>query len=103
MFSELIEPARRYVHRHGLRLGEPLGAGLHGSVWLVQNNAKGGASALKIHREPEFPEEIWADWETARSEQFGERWDEVKWVLSELEDLGIHLFDVNPGNLRFAE
>lgn len=159
-----IESARQYANRHGLRLGEPLGAKLHGSVWLVQDNVKGGASALKIHRDPEFhdrevavyfrleetairrirgfsvpqliatdpelqalemtvveapylldfagarldfppefPEEVWADWEAARREQFGGRWGEVKRVLSELEDLGIHLFDVNPGNLRFAD
>lgn len=164
MFRDVVESARRYAARRGLRLGEALGAGIHGSVWLAQDNTKGGASALKIHREPElhrrevevylrlreagvrrlrgfsvpqlvwvdgellalemtvvarpylldfagawldappeFPDEAWADWEADRSERFGERWPEVKHVLAELDAVGIHLLDVNPGNLAFRD
>lgn len=164
MFRDVIESARRYATRRGLRLLEALGAGIHGSVWLAQGNAKGGASAVKIHLEPEFhrrevevylrlqeagvkrlrgfsvpqlvradaellalemtvvkrpylldfaaawldappefPDETWADWEADRREMFGERWPEVERVLAELEELGIHLLDVNPGNLAFID
>jgi hypothetical protein len=164
MLCDASEPARRYAERRGLRLCEPLGSGIHGSVWLAQDNAKGGASALKVHRyeefhwrevevyqrlhnagvqrirgfsvpqmigtdaellalemtvverpylldfagawlewPPEFPDEVWDTWEADRSEDFGDHWPEVKRVLAALEELGIHLLDVNPGNLAFRD
>jgi hypothetical protein len=54
MARDLIESARAFAARYDLRLCEPLGSGIHGSVHLVQDNLKGGATALKVHRSPEF-------------------------------------------------
>jgi hypothetical protein len=50
---------------------------------------------------PDFSKEVWDEWEIEKREQFGSRWPEVLNVLSALEDLGIHMIDVSPGNIRF--
>ena len=34
---------------------------------------------------PEFPDEIWAEWETQKSEQFEKRWSKVRAILAALE------------------
>ena len=52
---------------------------------------------------PEFPEEIWADWETEKREQFEARWPTVQAVLGALEDLEIHMVDVSPSNIAFQD
>ena len=49
----------------------------------------------------EFSEEIWADWETAKLEQFGSQWGTVKAILSELVKHGVHMLDPSPSNIRF--
>ena len=50
---------------------------------------------------PEFSEEIWAEWETQKREQFEVRWPEVQRVLGALEALDIHMVDVSPSNIAF--
>ena len=52
---------------------------------------------------PEFPEEVWADWETDKREQFEARWPAVQAVLEAFERLGIYLLDVSPGNVAFLD
>ena len=52
---------------------------------------------------PDFPEEVWTEWEAEKQEQFGERWAVVRSVISEFETLGIHLVDVSPNNVAFLE
>src|SRR5882672_9325477 len=42
---------------------------------------------------PEFSEEIWADWEQQKREQFGERWRIVRAVMAAFEELDIYLAD----------
>jgi hypothetical protein len=50
---------------------------------------------------PEFSDQIWADWEAEKREQFGSLWDNVSAVLSELKLLGIYILDPSPSNIRF--
>ena len=50
---------------------------------------------------PEFSDEIWEEWERKNVEQFGEDWPMAKVILGELEDLGIHMHDPSPSNIRF--
>jgi hypothetical protein len=50
---------------------------------------------------PEFSDQIWADWEGEKREQFGSLWDNVSAVLSELKLLGIYILDPSPSNIRF--
>ena len=52
---------------------------------------------------PEFSEDIWAEWEVEKREQFGGRWGAVRAVLDAFEDLGIYLADVSPNNIAFLD
>jgi hypothetical protein len=52
---------------------------------------------------PEFSEDIWAEWEAEKREQFDARWTTVRAVMSALEDLGVYLVDVSPGNIAFLD
>lgn len=61
------------------------------------------AGAYLDEAKPEFGDEVWETWELDKREKFGERWPEVRAVLAALEDYGIHMLDVNPGNLALAD
>jgi hypothetical protein len=50
---------------------------------------------------PDYSDEVLADWETEKKEQFGARWPEVRSILNELESYGVFMSDVNPGNISF--
>ena len=52
---------------------------------------------------PEFPAEVWADWEAEKREQFEGRWPMVEKVLDAFEEMGIYLLDVSPGNIGFPD
>ena len=47
--SELLLRAQEYCKRNGLLLGSPLGSGVHGSVYAVENQTEKGISAIKVH------------------------------------------------------
>jgi hypothetical protein len=51
---------------------------------------------------PDFPADVWADWEAGKQEQFEARWPAVKAVLAALEELSIYMVDVSPSNVAFA-
>jgi hypothetical protein len=48
MDEDMLEAAREYAGKHGFSLGEPLGSGIHGCVWMLLNE-EAAAGALKIH------------------------------------------------------
>jgi hypothetical protein len=50
---------------------------------------------------PEFPDEIWVEWETEKREQFETLWPVVQSVLAALEERDIHMVDVSPSNVAF--
>ena len=50
---------------------------------------------------PSFSDEIWEEWERKNAEQFGADWPIAKIILGDLEDLGIHMHDPSPSNIRF--
>ncbi len=52
---------------------------------------------------PEFPADVWADWEADKREQFEGRWPVVQEVLAAFEELGIYLLDVSPANIAFLD
>jgi hypothetical protein len=56
-----------------------------------------------LDKPPEFSEEIWADWQAEKQEQFGRRWPDVETVLFALKTLGIHMVDVTPSNIAFID
>lgn len=52
---------------------------------------------------PDFTDEIWAEWESAKREQFDARWPTVKKILTALEELDIYMVDVSPSNIAFND
>lgn len=60
-------------------------------------------AAAYLDRRPEFPPEIWAEWETEKREQFEDRWPIVRSILDSFEEIGMYLMDVSPANIAFAD
>lgn len=58
-----------------------------------------------LDESPEFPDEVIEQWHEEKTEQFGEsRWNRVLTLIGILRgQFGIHLLDVNPGNITFGE
>lgn len=52
---------------------------------------------------PEFSDEVWAEWEARRREEYGDRWPIVRAALDELEGMGIFVLDVHPSNISFRD
>lgn len=56
-----------------------------------------------VDRAPEFPREImeerWAHW----AETFEADWPSVLAIVAAFRQIGIHLLDLNPGNIAFAQ
>jgi hypothetical protein len=162
--DDLKDRVQRYAARKGLVLREPLGSGIHGTVFAAEYQTESGTSAVKGHEReraylterdiyrrlrehevetirgcqvpmlidydddlwciemtmverpfvldfagaaldtpPDFSEEVLADWRTEKKEQFGARWPEVQAILRALESYGVHMLDVNPGNVAFDD
>jgi hypothetical protein len=49
-----IQNAQSYASLHGLRLAERLGFGIHGTIFVAENNSKGGKTAIKALNSEEF-------------------------------------------------
>jgi len=56
-----------------------------------------------LDQPPDFSEEVLADWRTEKEEQFGPRWAEVQAILGFLEEFGVFMVDVTPGNISFGD
>lgn len=52
---------------------------------------------------PDFPDEMWAEWEAGKREQFDLRWPTIQAVLAALEHWGIYMVDVSPSNVALLE
>jgi len=52
---------------------------------------------------PQFDDAVWETWEADKRETFGLHWPEVEAVLTTLKRYGIHMLDVNPGNVAFGD
>jgi hypothetical protein len=54
----LIQNSQAYARRHQLQLAERLGFGIHGTIFVAEDNMKAGKTAVKAHRsiEPYFRE-----------------------------------------------
>jgi hypothetical protein len=52
---------------------------------------------------PDFSDEIWAEWEYGKREQFDVRWPRVQDVLAALEEMDIFMVDVSPNNIAFQD
>lgn len=52
---------------------------------------------------PSFSDEVWAEWEAEKRDQFDARWPKVQTILGALEALDIHMVDVSPSNIAFLD
>jgi hypothetical protein len=52
-----------------------------------------------LDRRPDFPEDVYAEWQAEKAEQFGEDWPLVQSIMAVLAGIGIYLADVKPGNI----
>lgn len=52
---------------------------------------------------PDFPEEMWVEWEAGKREQFEDRWPAVEAILASLEELDVYMVDVSPSNIAFTD
>lgn len=50
MDKSLVQNAQVYASRHQLQLAERLGFGIHGIIFVAEDNSKGGKTAVKTHR-----------------------------------------------------
>lgn len=55
-----------------------------------------------LDRRPPFDDEIMAEWQAEKAEQFGDRWPTVRLLMSSFVPMEIYLADVKPGNIEFA-
>jgi hypothetical protein len=162
--SDLVRRCHEFANRHGLALGEELGAGVQGIVISAKSQAEEGRFAIKAHKQepdyfrerdaylrlqslgitevrgcnvpelithddelwiivmtvvarpfvldfggafldrpPEFADDIMAEWQQEKQEQFGSRWPKVRAIINELQAHGIYLIDANPGNISFGD
>jgi hypothetical protein len=60
-------------------------------------------ASASLDKPPDFSEEVLADWQAEKAEQFEQRWPEVQGILRSLESLGIFLIDVHPGNIALVD
>ena len=56
-----------------------------------------------LDKPPEFPASVWQEWEQEKQEQFGARWPAVQEAIGRLQSFGIHMLDVSPNNIAFAD
>jgi hypothetical protein len=159
-----IRNAATFAAQKQLELGERLGFGIHGIVYLAENKLDCQYSAVKAHSDyepwlrerlvyerlhsisvrqilgfnvpqliavdkqlqiiqmtlvkrpfvldfagayldvfPDFSDEVWAEWEAEKHEQFGNDWPLVQQIIAAFERLDIHLIDVTPRNISLRD
>lgn len=52
-----------------------------------------------LDRAPDYPDDILAEWEAEKREQFGDGWGEIQRILWALERHGIFVLDISPSNI----
>ena len=74
------------------------------NLWIIEMSLVGRPYVLDfagayLDWAPDFSEEVMADWQADKQDQFGKHWPEVLRILACLESYGIHMEDVSPSNI----
>jgi serine/threonine protein kinase len=69
MNEELNRLVQQYASKRDIKLGEPLGFGVHGNVFAAEYNTKPGFLAVKFHREDRPFEREYRVYQRLREEQ----------------------------------
>ncbi len=57
-----------------------------------------------LDQRPDYPDDVLEEWMEDKRLQFGDdRWDIVQSIMAAFRGFGIHLADVKPGNIMFAD
>ncbi len=78
--------------------------GYDDSLWIIEMSVVTPPYVLDfagayLDWSPDFSEEVMADWQADKQEQFGGQWPEVLRILACLESYGIFMEDVSPSNI----
>lgn len=60
-------------------------------------------AGASLDEAPDFGAEVLEQWREDKREQFGEQWPRVEIILAAMRRFGIHLLDLNPGNITFVD
>lgn len=52
-----------------------------------------------LDRRPDFPEDVYGEWQAEKAEQFGDDWPLVQSIMASMAGVGVYLADVKPGNI----
>jgi len=90
---------------HGCAVPELLG--FDDKLWIIEMSVVARPYVLDfagayLDWKPDFSEEVMADWQADKQEQFGKQWPEVLAILACLESFGIHMEDMSPSNISLA-
>jgi hypothetical protein len=103
-----------YLRLHDNRIGKVRGCNVpelldfDNDLWAIEMSIVKRPFVLDfarafLDRAPEFSDEVLAEWEAEKRDQFGRRWPDVLAILRELETFGIFMIDVNTGNISFGD
>jgi hypothetical protein len=60
-------------------------------------------ASARLDFPPDFPDDVLAQWELDRQDEFGPRWPHVKFIIHIFEqNFGIYLLDIHPRNITFS-
>ena len=96
--------ARRAVQVMGFKIPRMLRA--DDELWVIEMTIVSPPFVLDfagayLDKRPEYPEDVMAEWQAEKAEQFGDRWSTVRLVMAEFAGMGVYLADVKPGNIEF--
>ncbi len=60
-------------------------------------------ASARLDESPDFGDDVLSQWQEEKHEQFGKDWPRVEIILAALRRFGIHLLDINPGNISFLD
>lgn len=77
-------------------------------LWVIEMQVVASPFVLDfasayLDERPPYTEEQWDEWQTEKAEQFEDRWETVQTLMAVFRRYGIHLADVKPGNIMFAD
>jgi hypothetical protein len=60
-------------------------------------------ASARLDIPPDFPDDVLAQWELDRQDEFGPRWPHVQFIIHIFEqNFGIYLLDIHPRNITFS-
>lgn len=68
-------------------------------IGIVQPQFVLDFAGADLDRRPDFPEDVYAEWQAEKVEQVGGDWPLVQTIMATLAGVGVYLADVKPGSI----